>query len=307
MIAVVGAGAMGGMLAAGLTAAGHETVLVDVSEPLVKQINEHGLAVATKEGTTGTTRLRATANPGEIGAVEAVFFFVKAQHTASAAKLARPLVGPDTTVVSLQNGWGNAETLSAVYPAERIVVGVTYHSATVVGLGSVAHTGKGATFVGPYADGADLARAENIGKLLNAAAIEAEVTAFVKTEIWKKLILNAATLPTSALTGLCAGDQGEPGKLLELVDDLAKEATAVARALGYGIDSQERVERIHAILRGAGKGKSSMLQDAEARRKTEIEVINGAVVRAAEQAGVAVPLNAAMVALIGGLERGWRA
>ncbi|SDW48122.1 ketopantoate reductase family protein [Paenibacillus sp. CF384] len=306
MIAVIGAGAMGGMLAARLKQAGHEVTLVDVSEALVNQINEYGLVVSTKDGNAETIHVPATSNLSDVGIVDTVFFFVKAQHTVSAAELALPLVGEDTTIVSLQNGWGNADTLSEQYQADRIVVGITYHSATVIGLGHVAHTGMGATFVGPYVDGASLARAERIGLLLNDAGIQAQVTSFVKTEVWKKLILNAATLPTSALTGLCAGDQGESGKLLELVDDLAKEATAVARALGYDIDADERVTRIHTILSGAGKGKSSMLQDAEARRKTEIEVINGAVVRAAERTNVAVPLNTAMVALISGLEKGWR-
>jgi 2-dehydropantoate 2-reductase len=132
------------------------------------------------------------------------------------------------------------------------------------------------------------------------------VTPHIKTEIWKKLILNAATLPTAALTGLRAGELAQPGSMLDLVDALAAEAVQVARAQGYAIDPTERIERIHTVLAGAGAGKASMLQDAEARRKTEIEVVNGAVVRAAEKMGLDVPLNRAMVALIAGLERGWQ-
>jgi len=93
--------------------------------------------------------------------------------------------------------------------------------------------------------------------------------------------------------------------MLDLVDALAAEAVAVAQAQGYDIDLGERIARIHTVLAGAGKGKASMLQDVEARRKTEIDVINAAVVRAADRDGVDVPLNRAMVALIGGLERSW--
>jgi 2-dehydropantoate 2-reductase len=235
-----------------------------------------------------------------------VFFFVKAHHTASAAQLARPLVGSSTTVVSLQNGWGNADVLADTYSPDQIVMGVTYHSATVIAPGRVAHTGKGATYLGPYVDGSPLDRAAAVGQLLGGAGIEATVTPQVKTEVWKKLILNAATLPTAALTRLSAGDLGQPGPMLDLVDALAAEAVQVARAQGYAIDLAERTERIHAVLTGAGAGKASMLQDVEARRKTEIEVINGAVVRAAEKVGMDIPLNRAMVALIGGLERGWQ-
>jgi 2-dehydropantoate 2-reductase len=292
------------MLASKLHQAGIPVTLLDVSAALVEKINTDGLTVETNTGSR-TYQVRAVTNPGDIGESEAVIFFVKAQHTASAAEAMRPLVGPGTTVVSLQNGWGNTDTLAKVFPAEQIVVGVTYHSATIRSLGVVAHTGEGHTFVGPFADGADPARAEAFGRYLEQAGLPTTVTASVKTEIWKKLILNAATLPTSALTGLCAGELGKPGITLELVDEIAAEAVRVANALGYDIDLNERLERIHAVLRSAGKGKASMLQDAEARRKTEIEVINGAVVRAAEEKGIEAPLNKAMVALIAGLERSW--
>ena len=305
MIGIVGAGAMGGWLASQFQRSGHGVVLIDVAESLVHTINTDGLTVESKDGAT-VTRVNAVSALDGLEEADVVFFFVKAHHTRSAAELAKGIVGRETIVVSLQNGWGNADVLAQAFPAEQIVVGVTYHSATVLAPARVAHTGKGATFVGPYANGAPLARAAVIGKLLESAGIENTVTAEVKTEIWKKLILNAATLPTAALTGLCAGSLGAHTEMASLVDAAAKEAVAVAQAQGYGIDEQERLERIHAVLRGAGKGKASMLQDAEARRKTEIEVVNGAVVRAAEIAGIDVPINRAMVSLLHGLEEGWQ-
>lgn len=304
-VAIVGAGAMGGLWAARLAAAGASVTIVDVSAALVSAVKADGLSVQTSEGTE-TAHPEAVTDAAAVGPADIVFFFVKAQHTASAAASARPLAGPDTIVVSQQNGWGNADVLAGVYPPARIVIGVTYHSATVLGPGRVAHTGQGPTVVGPYEDGADLDHANRVGELLSQAGIDTAVTATVKTEVWKKLILNAATLPTASLTLLRAGALGEPGPMLDLVDAVASEAVAVARAQGYDIDRQERIARIHTVMAGAGQGKGSMLQDVEARRKTEIEVINGAVVRAAAQAGIDVPLNKAMVALIGGLERGWR-
>ena len=304
-VAVVGAGAMGGVWAARLSAAGMPVAVVDVSPNVVSAIVTDGLVLQNGDGTE-TARPQATTRPEDLGPCDVVFFFVKAHHTASAAQLARPLVGSSMTVVSLQNGWGNADVLADTYPPDQIVMGVTYHSATVIAPGRVAHTGKGATYLGPYVDGAPLDRAAAVGQLLDGAGIEATVTTQVKTEVWKKLILNAATLPTAALTRLSAGDLGQPGPMLDLVDALAAEAVQVARAQGYAIDLAERTKRIHAVLAGAGAGKASMLQDAEAHRKTEIEVINGAVVRAAEKVGMDVPLNRAMVALIGGLERGWQ-
>ena len=208
-------------------------------------------------------------------------------------------------VASLQNGWGNADVLATHVPAAQLVVGVTYHSATVAGPGHIRHTGRGATFVGPFLDDGALSGAERVARLLADAGLEAHATADVKTEIWRKLVLNAATLPTSGLTGLTSGQLGEPGPLLDTVDALAREAVLVAQAQGYDIDVQERIERIHAVLAGAGAGRSSMLQDVVARRLTEVDMINGAVVRAGERLGIEVPLNRAMVALVHGLERSW--
>lgn len=302
-VAIMGTGAMGGLWAARLAPA-HEVCAIDASPAVVAAIAADGLLLETG-GATETARVRAAADPAGLGPVDVVFFFTKAQHTAAAAELAGPLVGPSTTVASLQNGWGNADTLARSFPAAQIVIGVTYHSATVLAPGRVAHTGRGPTFVGPYDDGQGLDRAERLGTLLREAGLDATVTAAVKTEIWKKLVLNAATLPTAALTGLRAGALGQPGPLLDLVDAIAAEAVTTARAQGYAIDLDERLERIHTVLANAGQGKGSMLQDAEGRRKTEIEVINGAVLRAAERLAIEAPLNRAMVALIGGLERGW--
>ncbi len=141
-------------------------------------------------------------------------------------------------------------------------------------------------------------------RLLTAAGWETRASSAVRAEIWKKLVLNAATLPTAALAGLAAGELGVPGPMLDLVDALAAEVVAVARAQDLDLDLAERVERIHTVLAGAGKGKASMLQDVEARRKTEIERVNGAVARLGAELGVPTPLNGAMAALVGGLERG---
>lgn len=127
----------------------------------------------------------------------------------------------------------------------------------------------------------------------------------MRTEIWKKLILNAATLPTAALTGLTAGALSDSEQMWPVVERIAREASSVAIALGLKIDPEERVERIRATLAGAGGGKASMLQDTEAHRKTEIEVINAAVARAGASTGTPTPLNDLMVSMIAGLESSW--
>jgi len=299
-IAVVGAGAMGSIFGARFAQAGHDTVLVDVAAPLVEKLNADGVTVVRGEEEK-TTPIRATTDPGAVGAVDAVVFFTKCYHTAAAAELARPLVGPDTVVASLQNGWGNGDVLASVFPADQVTVGVTYNSGLVQDLGRVVHPAEQPTFVGSFGGGSDDGPAR-LAQALNDAALETAVVSPVGPEIWKKLIANAATLPTASLTGMNAGALTACAETHELVSDTAREAVIVARALGYDIDAQERIDTIHALLEKAGPSKASMLQDFEAGRRTEIDVINGAVVKAAEEQGVDVPLNRAFVRLVKGWE-----
>ncbi len=301
-IAVVGAGAMGSIIGAGVAEAGHDTVLVDVAVPLVERLNADGVTVRDKAGEERTVRVPATTDPGSVGPVDLVVVFVKCYHTDAAASAAAPLAGDGTVVASLQNGWGNEEILARHFGADRVVAGVTYNSGTVLELGKVAHTGVGPTLVGPF-EGASLDGASRVEEALTSAGFEVTVTGEIRTEIWKKLILNAATLPQAALTGLRIAPLGEPGPMLDLVDEAAREATAVAQAAGYEIDPAERIETIHGLLSRGGDGKASMLQDFEAVRRSEVDVITGAVLREAERHGVGVPANCALFALVKGWER----
>jgi 2-dehydropantoate 2-reductase len=299
-IAVVGAGAMGSIFGARLARGGHDVVLVDVVQPLVDKINESGVTVRRDDELT-TTRVPATAEPSEVGPVDLVVFFVKCYQTAEAAELARPLVGAETTVASLQNGWGNGDVLAAAFAPTQVVVGVTYNSGLLVEPGVVVHPVDQPTFVGSFTDG-DADRASRVAAALESGGLAARVASPVRPEIWKKLILNAATLPTAALAGMNAGALVAHEQVRELVVDTAREAVVVARALGYDISAEERVDAILALLERAGATRASMLQDFEAGRRTEIDVINGAVVKAAAECGVPAPLNRAFVALVKGWE-----
>jgi 2-dehydropantoate 2-reductase len=299
-IAVVGAGAMGAIFGARFAQAGHDTHLLDVAVPLVDKINSDGITVVRGDDET-VTQVPATTDPASVGPVDLVVFCVKCYHTPSAAEDARPLVASRTVVASLQNGWGNGDVLAGVFPPEQIVVGVTYNSGTVLDVGRVAHPGVGPTTVGSFTDG-EGGGPERLAEALIDGGLEATVASPIRPEIWKKLILNAATLPTGALIGMNAGALTAHPDMKQLVSETAREAVAVARALGYDIDEQERIDAIHGLLERAGPARGSMLQDFEAGRRTEIDVINGAVVRAAGDTDVPVPINRAFVALVKGWE-----
>lgn len=294
---------MGGSLAAHAARAGHDVTVVDVSADVVRQIQHGGIEVQAPEGTF-TAAVAARLDPSGVGVVDVIVLFVKAQHTEAAALSVAPMIGPNTAVVTLQNGWGNADRLASAVPAEQLVIGVTYNSCTSSGPGQVVHSGRGDTVTGPYQD-TDLTLANVVAELLNSSGWSAQVTTEVRTEIWKKLVLNCATLPTAALSRLNAGALGEPGEVRDVVDAIAAEAVAVAVAQGLSVALPERLQAIHGVLDRAGTGKASMLQDVLAHRKTEIETVNGAVVGIGDRLGIAVPLNRAMVALVHGIERSY--
>jgi 2-dehydropantoate 2-reductase len=306
-VVVVGAGAMGGVFGGRLTEAGVRTTLLDTDQELVATLNSEGLHLA-ENGDERTIAVRASADPSEIEPPDALLFFVKCHRTQAAARLVRPLVRDGARVVSLQNGWGNAEILSTELGPHGLVVGVTYTSATVLERGAISSSGPGRTILGPYqAKGATSERVnENVAPVacaLESAGFPVELPAHVLTEIWKKLVLNAATLPTAALTGLTAGALAGAQEMRALVDSAAAEAVQVGRVQGFELDAQERLEAIHSVLERAGSGKGSMLQDVEAGRRTEIDVISGAVLRAADEHGLAVPVTRALYALVTGMER----
>src|SRR5215207_7550188 len=134
-----GAGAMGGIIGGRLAAAGNDVTLVDVAQTAVDNINREGLRIDTKSGETDMIQVGATTDPLSVGPVDLVIVFVKCYHTETAVRSAAPMIGDDTVVLSLQNGWGNAPRIANLVGEDRILVGVTYHSGTVLGPGHLKH------------------------------------------------------------------------------------------------------------------------------------------------------------------------
>lgn len=300
-IAVLGAGAMGSLFGGLLARAGQEVTLVDVWQEGVDAVNRAGLRIEDKAGELRTVQLPATTDPAGVGPVDLLLVFVKCYHTEAAVRGAAPMIGPGTSVLSLQNGWGNASRIAGIVGEERVLVGVTYHSATMVGPGHVHQAGVGMTFMGEL-DGRESERLSRIAAVFNSAGIETTPSAAVMTEIWSKLALNVCTLPASALLRFRAHEMVEHDGTLALMRALLGEAVAVAQAQGIPLEFDERWEAITGLLRRAVGGRSSMLQDVEKRRQTEIDVVNGAIVAAGRRLGIPTPHNETMVWLVQSLE-----
>jgi len=297
---IIGAGAMGSIFGARLATAGIETTFFDVSEPLIARLREEGLTLVS-DGAEDSVPVRGTTDPAELSESDLVAIFVKCFHTEEAVRRAAPAIGSRTTVLSLQNGWGNGDTIARLVDPGQLAIGVTYVSGTLLEPGRIGWKGSGPTYVGAW-DPRSAGLAEPVVTSLGAAGFNVEASADVRTEIWRKLALNAATLPTAALTGLSAGSLAAVDSMSGLVDEAAREAVAVANAAGHALDAEATVARIHEVLDAAGPGKASMLQDFEAGRRSEIDVITGAVLRIGGELGVPTPVNQALYALVQGHE-----
>lgn len=292
-----GGGAMGGLFGGYLSRAGNDVTLIDVSRAAIDAINSEGLSIEEKDGSAAVVKVRASDDPSTVGPVDLVINFVKCYHTEAAIRSAAPMIGGDTAVLSLQNGWGNAPRIAAIVGEEKVMVGLTYHGGTLLGPGRVKHPGTGMTYVGELS-GRPTERLDRVVAVLRAAAIEATRSERILDEVWKKLSLNACTLPTAALLGFFSHELVAFDGTKSLMAAILGEVVAVAKAQGIALDHAERWAAITGLLEKAVGGKASMLQDVEARRRTEIEVINGAIVDAGQRAGVPTPVNQAMVWMV---------
>lgn len=304
-IAVLGgAGAMGGIFGAKLSSAGHDVTLIDINAAAVDSINRDGLKVDAKDGTSKTYRVKASTKPSEIGPVDVIMNFVKCYHTESAVRSALPMMDAKTAFLTLQNGWGNAPKIAAIAGDDRVMIGLTYHSGTLLGPGHVKHPGQGMTYIGEL-DGKTTPRLKAICDAFRSADLDVTQSSKILDEVWKKLCLNVCTLPTSALLRFFAHQLVQHEGMKAEMRALLIEVVNVAKAQGIAIDFDERWLAITSLLEKAIGGKSSMLQDVEAKRRTEIEVINGAIVAAGLKYKVLTPHNDAMVNLIYSLEQSY--
>ena len=302
-ICVVGCGAVGSLFAANLARLEDvEVWAYDLARDHVDAINRRGLRLSGAEDVVGT--VRATSDPVDLPPCDFGIVATKAMHTgaaieATAAALARG------AVASVQNGVGNEETIAR--HVERVIRGTTFPAGRLVEPGHVRWEVKGQTTLGPFEPSP--ASPDAVATLADACTRAGLPTAAVpdaRGPQWRKVIFNAATNPVGALTGLTHGRVCEDPALRRLVTGLVDEGKAVAAAQRIELDADPEELIDHAARPDvAYDHKASMLQDVEARRATEVDYLNGGIVRFGREHGVPTPLNEAILALVKGLERSW--
>ncbi|NDY93474.1 ketopantoate reductase family protein [Ideonella livida] len=294
-ITVLGAGAMGALFGGLLAEAGHAVTLLDVNDAHIEQVRTHGLRLITD---AADRRVRVPIlRPEQATEVpDWLLVFTKTLHTERALAAVVGLIGPHTRVLSLQNGLGNAERLAVQVPWERIAVGVTTVPADLQAPGQVHSGGQGHVRM-MWAEGHDDPALARLAEALTDVGLHGTVDPGVKAAIWEKVAFNAALNSLCAVTGCTVGEIGAHAASRTLAHAIASEVLAVARQSGV----QAR-DAVHGVLDHAMDHhlhhKPSMLQDVLAGRPTEIEAINGEVVRQAASLGCAVPLTDTLATLV---------
>lgn len=294
-IAVVGAGAMGSLFGALLAEAGSEVWLIDVWAEHIKIINEKGLSVE-REGKIRSVEVEATTDPKRIGVADLIIIFVKSTQTAEAARVAKEMAGSGSLVLTLQNGMGNADVIAEVIDPDQVVAGTTSHGATMIGPGIIRHAGAGPTVIGMWS-GKDLTKARGIAQLFTHACIETKVVENVGEVIWDKLLVNVGINAITALTGIKNGQLLDLEVTKTLSRKAVEEALAVARAQGIAL-RDNMVEHVLKVAEATGRNRSSMGQDVDKKRQTEIGTINGMIVSEGRKTGLETPVNETLTALI---------
>jgi 2-dehydropantoate 2-reductase len=302
-VCVVGCGAVGSLFAANLARLEDvEVWAYDLAADHVEAINAHGLRLSGAGEVVG--HLRATSDAAELPPCDFGIVATKAMHTDGAiAATAHAFAG--ASVCSVQNGLGNEETLARY--VSRVIRGTTFPAGRVIEPGQVQWDVKGDTTLGPFEPSpAPLQEVERLAEACTRAGLPTSAVADARGPQWRKVIFNAATNPVGALTGLTHGRVCEDAALRRLVSGLVDEGKAVADAQGIVLDADPEELIDHAARPDvAYDHKASMLQDVEARRETEIDYLNGGVVRSGRELAVPTPLNEAILALVKGLERSW--
>lgn len=302
-IAVIGCGAMGSIYAARLAGAGNEVLVVDRYQPGIDQIARHGLRVSGP-GYDQTVQLRAdTVAPAET--MDLIVLAVKAADVSAAAQQALPMLGEGTSVLTIQNGLGSAETVAGIVGDERLAVGIASgFGAARLAPGHVHHNAMRAMRFGAYSE-LDRSTVESIAQVWADAGFDAAAVPDIAAMQWEKLICNVAYSAPCALTGMTVGQVMDDPEMGPVSRAAAKEAWRVAFASDINIDVPDPVEHVRAFGAGMPDAKPSALLDHEARRVSEIDVINGAVPRQGARVGVDAPVNATLTALVKAIENRW--
>ena len=297
---IMGAGAMGSLFGGLLALKGEDIRLVGTRNEQIDTICSTGLTFEEK-GKLKIIPMNATSEVTSVVTADLVIFFVKTYDTEKAVSDALVLEKEDTIFLTLQNGLGNEEVICKKVDRKKVMLGITGHGATLLGPGHIRHAGWGKTFIGEL-DHRITDRANGIARMFCDAEIETEVSSNIHNRVWEKLLVNVGINALTALTGFKNGQLLDYPETARLMEKLVFEGAEVARRKGIHLE-ENPIEKVRNAIKATRENRSSMGQDFDHRRKTEIDAINGAVVKEAQPLGIPVPFNQAVTDLVKAIEK----
>jgi 2-dehydropantoate 2-reductase len=301
-ICVVGAGALGSTIGGVLTEGGNEVWLIDAWQPHVEAMASDGLRMLEGDAQRRVT-VNARVNCDGIGAAELVIVLVKSFHTRKAIEAAAPVIGPDTLVMSIQNGLGHEDIIADIVGRDRVLAAKTYVGGVLLGPGHVRIGVRGKETVIGELDGRITPRVQAVAEAFNRSGLIAEASPNIMGVMWDKLLVNVAGGALTAITRLTYGGLYSLPELEDCAVAAIGEAMEVARASGVGLSiADPREAWLKASSGLPPQFKTSMLQSIEKGGVTEVDFIHGSVVRWGERCGVPTPVNRTLVACVKGIE-----
>jgi 2-dehydropantoate 2-reductase len=304
-IVIVGPGSLGTIFGTALARGGHEATLLGRSSPRDGALHPRVTRLQSLSGSIDPISLPITSDPSIVAGADALIVLVKSFDTIAAMERIKPYVRQGLPILTLQNGLDNARLIrAALGDAPRVLPGVTSQAGMRPDGNLVVHTGQGPTLIG-YENEQDVPLAAKLSRVFSAAGLPAASVPAVEREIWRKVAVNAAINGLTALGGFPNGAIIDEPDLLNAAETLAEEAAAVARAYGIELGGMRRA--IVETATATARNRSSMLQDLEAGRPTEVQAIHGAIQEAAAEVGIATPAIDIIAALIRAKTRATRA
>lgn len=303
-IVVIGAGALGGLIGAQLTEAGEDVTLVEVNRARLKLLADSGLYISAGAKGERSVKLKVAPSVESMPPADLVFISVKTYQTEAAVQGALPVVGPQTRVLSMQNGIGNTDAMAGILGKDKVLSGITYHSIQHTGPNKLRYrVGIKPIQIAPY-EGKPGPEVEKIGEVFRKAGLNTDVVRNIDHVIWQKLLHNAVVNPVSAVTGLNCNQLLEDPDLQDLMREICQEIIAVMQARGVPIvNKDDPYAPVINSQKALGQNRPSMWQDLNRGLKTEIDALNGAIVEEAERHGLKAPLNWMLVRLVHSAER----
>lgn len=298
-IAVIGAGAMGSIYGSHLSL-NNEVYMVDTAEAVVEHIQKEGIRLL-EDGEEHVYRPRAVVSAAMMEPVDLVILFVKSLYSKAALETNRSLIGPETYVMTLQNGSGHEDILEEFVPRNRIIIGTTEDNGAVISTGCVKRGGTGKTNVGMLAEDQEqfLSRVKNA---FERCGFTVNVHSDIRQLIWDKLFTNVSLSAVTGILQVNIGYIAANEHAWRMTVSLIKEAALVARSIGLLANDEEIIERVKQTSEMSPNGCTSICADLQNGRRTEVDTISGSVVIAAKKSGIPVPLHEFVVEMIHAIE-----